>query len=151
MSRSNGTLIKPLGKFGYSNDVTVGIDGYNYYTGLLRTVQRVVDGFEPDPTTYPGRRAVGSAIEILAPLPKRIKIALDVVTKEGVNINEIVNDIKSSIIDYVDDLGTGDDVILSEIIVRVMEISGVESVVFKKTSPETEGIAMRDLSSLQMI
>ena len=144
MSRSNGTLIKPLGKFGYSNDVTVGIDGYNYYTGLLRTVQRVVDGFEPDPTTYPGRRAVGSAIEILAPLPKRIKIALDVVTKEGVNINEIVNDIKSSIIDYVDDLGTGDDVILSEIIVRVMEISGVESVVFTTPSPDTDRIAVAD-------
>lgn len=144
LSQSNGTTISSLGKLSYPNDVTLGIDGYTYYTGLLRTVQRIVDGFEPDPLTYPGRRAVGSAIEILGPLPKRVSVALDIVTKEGVNLNEISNDIKSAIIDYVDDLGVGDDVILSEITVRVMEVSGVESVVFTTPSPSVDRIAVAD-------
>lgn len=144
LSQSNGTTISSLGKLSYPNDVTIGVDGYTYYTGLLRTVQRIVDGFEPDTLTYPGRRAVGSAIEILGPLPKRVAIALDIVTKEGVNVNEISNDIKSAIIDYVDDLGVGDDVILSEITVRVMEVSGVESVVFTTPNPNVDRIAVAD-------
>jgi uncharacterized phage protein gp47/JayE len=144
MSRSNGTVVRSLGKLNYSSDVTIGIDGYNYYTGLLRTVQRILDGFEPEATTFPGRRAVGSAIETLGPLIKKVSIALDVVTTEGVNVNEIISDVKSSIIDYVDDLGVGEDVILSEIIVRVMEISGVESVTFTTPSPNTDRIAVAD-------
>jgi hypothetical protein len=31
-----------------NTDVTTGIDGYLYYTGLLRRVQRIVDGYEPE-------------------------------------------------------------------------------------------------------
>src|SRR5208283_2849440 len=65
LSESNGTIVSALGKIGYSNDVTIGVDGYTYYTGLLRTVQRTIDGFEPDPETYPGLRAVGTVIELL--------------------------------------------------------------------------------------
>ena len=143
-SQSNGTKVTPLGKLNYSTDVTTGIDGYTYYTGLLRTVQRIVDGFEPDQVTYPGRRAVGGIIETLPPLIKRVSVSIEVTTNEGVNLNEITNDIKSAIIDYIDELGVGEDVILSEIIVRVMGITGVAAVTFNVPAPSTERVSVAD-------
>lgn len=144
ISETNMAKISSLGKLEYSTDVTTGIDGYLYYTGLLRTVQRIIDGYEPDPITYPGRRAVGGLIEILPPLIKRITVSIQVTTNEGVNLNEISNDIKSAIINYVDSLGVGKDVILSEIIVAVMSITGVESVVFINPTPSTQRISVAD-------
>jgi hypothetical protein len=144
LSISNGTKIEPIGKMGYSEDVTTGIDGYTYYTGLLRTIQRIIDGYEPDSATYPGRRAVGGIIEILPPLIRRVTVSLDVTTNEGVNLNEISNDIKTAIINYVDGLGVGEDVIVSEMIVSVMDITGVEAVTFNEPSPSTERISIAD-------
>jgi uncharacterized phage protein gp47/JayE len=144
MSISNGTKITPIGKLGYPEDVTTGIDGYTYYTGLLRTVQRIVDGFEPEAATYPGRRAVGGAIEILPPLIRRVEVSIEVTTNEGVNLNEISNDIKTAIINYINDLGVGEDVILSEIIVAVMDITGVAAVTFNTPAPSTERISIAD-------
>lgn len=144
MSQSSGTRIVPTGKLQYNTDITTGVDGYTYYTGLLRTVQRTVDGFEPDPISYPGRRAVGGAIETLAPLIKRVKISIEVTTNEGVNLNEISDDIKSAIINHIASLGVGQDVILSEIIVKVMAITGVAAVTFTLPDPSTERVSVND-------
>ena len=141
-SNANNTSITHVGKLGYSTDVTTGIDGYLYYTGLLRRVQRIVDGYEPDATNYPGRRAVGGAIETLPPLVRRIAISINVTTGDGVNLGDIANNIKSVIINYVQGLGVGQDVILSEIIAQVMNIKGVAAVTFTNPTPSTERITI---------
>ncbi|MDQ6989355.1 MAG: hypothetical protein Q9M19_05680 [Mariprofundaceae bacterium] len=143
-SRTNGTQISPIGKFDYEEGIVGGIDGYKYYTGLLRTVQRIVDGFEPDPITYPGRRAIGGVVETLPPLINSIILSINVTTNEGINLNEISANIKSGIIDYVDNLGVGEDVILAEIIVTVMGITGVEAATMSIPSPENERVAISD-------
>jgi len=139
VSQVSGTQIIPMGKLGYSVDVTTGIDGYTYYTGLMRTVQRIVDGFEPDQVTYPGRRAIGGAIETLPPLIKRLSMVLQITTNVGVNINDITNDIKSVIVGYVNTLGIGSDAILAEVIVRVMGITGIEAMTVSAPLASIEG------------
>jgi hypothetical protein len=144
-SESNRSQISTVGKLNYSTDVVKGTDGYLYYTGLLRTVQRVVDGFEPEADTFPGRRAVGGIIELLPPLIRRITLSIDVTTDEGVNLGEIANEIRSVIINYIDGRGVGRDVILSEIIARVMTIRGIEAATFTSPSPATERIAVSDI------
>jgi uncharacterized phage protein gp47/JayE len=144
-SQSNKTVVSSVGKLGYNTDVTTGIDGYLYYTGLMRTVQRIVDGFEPDPETYPGRRAIGGVIELLPPLIRRVEISVDVTTNEGVNLGEITNEIKSVIINYIKGLGVGEDVILSQIIAKVMSVRGVAAITFNSPSPDTERIAIADI------
>jgi hypothetical protein len=141
-SNANLTSLVHQGKLGYSTDVTQGIDGYLYYTGLLRRVQRIVDGFEPDQINYPGRRAVGGLIETLPPLVKRIHVAIKVTTGNGVNLGDISDNIKSVIIKYVRGLGVGKDVILSEIIAQVMNITGVVAVTFTNPVPSTERITI---------
>ena len=120
------------------------VDGYLYYTGLLRRVQRIVDGYEPDSENFPGRRAVGGAIEILPPLIKQISLSVDITTNEGVNLGDISNNIKSAIITYIKDLSVGEDVILSEIISTVMQIKGVAAVTFTNPVPSTERITIAD-------
>lgn len=141
-TNANNTSITHMGKLGYNTDVTTGIDGYLYYTGLLRRVQRIVDGYEPDPDNFPGRRAVGGAIEILPPLIRRIQISIDVTTDEGVNLGDISNNIKSVIINYIQTLGVGQDVILSEIIAAIMNIKGVGAVTFTNPVPSTERVTI---------
>jgi uncharacterized phage protein gp47/JayE len=59
-------------------------------------------------------------------------------------LNEISNDIKTAIIDYIDGLGVGGDVILSEMTVAVMAITGVEAVTFNDPVPTTERISIAD-------
>ena len=114
-----------MSKLNYSTDIVSGVDGYQYYTGLMRTAQRTLDGFEPDAAAYPGRRAIGGLIELLPPLIRRIRISLQINTNEGVNVGEISNEIKATIVNYIASLGVGEDVILSQIIASVMAIRGV--------------------------
>jgi len=137
-SENNETVLSSIGKLSYNQDVIAGVDGYLYYTGLLRKVQRVIDGFEPDPVSFPGRKAVGSLIEVLPPLPRRISVSIDVTTMDGINLSEINDEIVSSIISYVGNLGVGEDVILSDIIVRVKNINGVKAVTFISPAPSEE-------------
>ena len=141
-SGANATSLSHIGKLGYSTGVTTGIDGYLYYTGLLQKVQHIVDGFEPDATNYPGYRAVGGLIETLPPLINNITINLNVRTNEGVNLGDISDNIKSVIINYIEGLGVGTDVILSEIIALVMNIKGVGAVTFTLPAPSTERITI---------
>jgi uncharacterized phage protein gp47/JayE len=141
-SDANKTSITHMGKLGYSTDITTGIDGYLYYTGLLRRVQRIVDGYEPDAENFPGRRAVGGSIETLPPLVRKISISINVTTDEGVNLGDISNNIKSVVINYVQTLGVGEDVILSEIIAAIMNIKGVGAVTFTNPTPDTERITI---------
>ena len=140
--QSNVSSMSALGKMNYNNDIVTGVDGYLYYTGLLRKVQRIIDGFEPDAINFPGRKAVGSLVEVLPPLPRRVTIAIHVTTQDGVNLSEISNEITSAIINYVSGLGVGEDVILSDITVRVKNISGVAAVTFITPTPTNERIAI---------
>jgi hypothetical protein len=143
-TNANATSILHMGKFGYNTDVTLGVDGYLYYTGLLRRVQRIVDGYEPDAENFPGRRSVGGLIETLPPLIRRVSITVNVTTGDGVNLGDISNNIKSTVINYVGSLGVGEDVILSEIIAAIIAIKGVAAVTFTNPVPSTERITIAD-------
>lgn len=142
ISEANGSTIQHTGKLGYDPITSVGTDGYLFYTGLLRRAQRTIDGFAPDPITFAERRAVGSRIEILPPLIKNISIVITVTTNQGSTIQDISDNIKSSIIDYVNGLGVGDDVILSAIIAAVMKVKGVAAATFNVPVPSQERITI---------
>lgn len=141
-SESNVTSLTSLGKIGYSTDIITGVDGYLFYTGLLQKVQRIIDGFEPDSANFPGTKAIGSAIETLPPLPRKVTVSLDVTTQDGVNLTEISDELKSVVINYVTDLGVGEDVILSDIIVRIKNVDGVAAVTFITPEPSEERISI---------
>lgn len=118
----------------FSETPSVGVDGYKYFTGLLKRVQNTVDGLDTDPTTYPGIRASGVQVEVLAPTVENVEFIIDVDLREGINISQVSDGVKSSVSSYVNGLGVGEDVILTEIVERVMGIDGIKDV--RITSPE---------------
>jgi len=141
-TKANGSSITHMGKLGYTTDITIGKDGYTYYTGLLQKVQWTVDGYEPDLTDYPGQRAVGGLIETLPALVYPITLALTVATNNGVNLNDVSNQIISVIINYIEGLSVGAPVVMSQIIANVMSINGVASIIFTTPTPSTASITV---------
>lgn len=142
IAETNGSIVQHTGKLGYDLLPAVGTDGYVFYTGLLRRAQRTIDGYAPDPITYTERRAVGSRIEILPPLIKNITLVLSIATHQGATIQDVSNNVKSSIIDYINGLGVGEHVILSAIIAEVMKVKGVAAVTFNTPAPTEERITV---------
>jgi hypothetical protein len=140
-----GTTLAPVTKFGFVEEIAnQGMDGYRYFTGLLATVQKVVDGDDQDSTTYPGYRAAGTQVEVLPPLIKRVEIALVVKTKSGISLNVLSDAITSTVLHYLNTLGVGQDIIMSEVVSRVMQVEGVESVQLSTPDPTVERIIVED-------
>lgn len=141
MSPAFNTQIKSLYKLNYDSSTTVGVDGYKYFTELISEAHRVLDGLPSNVIAYPGVRAAGTLIEVSAPLIKSIQIALSIESRDGISLNSIKNPVKSSITAYVNSLGVGKEVVISEVIKHVQEVPGVKSVQIDFTLPiANEGV-----------
>jgi hypothetical protein len=115
MSQSIGTRIECLDKLNYSSDIIRGVDGYRVFSGLIQLAHRVIDGVSTNSITYPGVRAAGTSVEVLTPLLKSINLQIQLQTKDGVDKSTITEIVKSTVAGYVNALGVGRPVILSEI------------------------------------
>lgn len=134
-NRAVGSQIIAMNKLGFPKTPKEGIDGYKYYTGLLRRVQRTVNGYDADLTTFPGIAASGVQLEVKPPLLQRVAIGVDVKTTSGTPVSILIDAIKSAMLSYITSLGVGEDVILSQIVKRVQEVSGVEAVRITNPAP----------------
>jgi hypothetical protein len=130
-----GSILTSFGKLGFSSSVGQGVDGYKYFTGLVRLAHRIVDGLPQNTVLYPGVKAAGSVVDIQTPLIKSILIDLKVKPRDGVTLNTISDLVKSSVSGYVNSLGVGSPVILSEVIRIVQGLPGVLSVTIVTTTP----------------
>jgi hypothetical protein len=144
INNSFNTSITPVQKFGFVSEVAIGVDGYRYYTGLLATVQKTIDGYDPDPVNFPGYKAAGTQIETVPPLVKNITVNVIVKTSGGINLSTVSDAIKSAILNYIKSLGVGDDVIVSELTAAVMGVEGVESATLFDPAPTEERVVIQD-------
>jgi hypothetical protein len=131
-------------RLSFGTDPVPGVNGYNYWTGLLRKVSRIVSGYQPDSVTYPGTAAAGVDIDPRPPQVNRVAVSLKVKTARGVSLQSISDTIKASIDSSINSLGLGEDVILSEIVKLVQEVPGVDSCVLTYPLPATERITIGD-------
>jgi hypothetical protein len=131
-------------RLGFSSDPVPGISGYQYWTGLKRTVQRTVDGYAPDSTDFPGIRAAGVAIEVREPQIQQVAMTIQVTTNQGVALSAISDTIISSVVGYINSLGLGQSVFLSQIVSIIQAVSGVQSVVLTNPKLDTELITIND-------
>lgn len=115
-------------KLGFSTTEVKGLDGYKYYIGLLRRVQRTVDGLPSDPVTFPGIKAAGVQVEVLPPTVKQVRFEINVTLQEGITLTSVQDDIKNAISKYVNSLGVGQDAILQEVASAVITIEGIADV-----------------------
>ena len=103
----------------------VSVSSYQHWNGLMQLAQYIVDGREDDQENFPGFRAAGVQVDILEPVSREISIVADVTTNEGVTLSSLIDEVKSEISAYINGLGVGDDVIVSEIICAIKEVVGV--------------------------
>ena len=112
----------------FSTAANRGLQGYNYYTGLLLLVHNTIYGDDTDLITFPGIGAAGVNFQVLAPTVTEIILELDVTLQEGVSLAAVENEVNTAITGYVNGLGVGDDVIVEELRARTITINGITDV-----------------------
>lgn len=126
---------------GFDTTIYRGLQGYQYFTGLLKLAHQTIYGDDTDLVSFPGIGAAGIKFIFLAPTVSELAVNVNVTLAEGVSIASLENEIKSAITGYINNLGIGEDVIIEEIRCRVKQIRGVTDVVLN--SP-TANIAIAD-------
>lgn len=138
MSETFGTIVTAFGKSGYADQTFQGIDGYKTFSGLVQQAHRIIDGLPTNTVLFPGVKAAGAVVEVLPPLIKAIQISLQVRPKDGVTLNSITELVKATAANYVNGLGVGKPVVLSEIIRVIQALPGVFSVKIVSTFPDAD-------------
>lgn len=109
-----------------SADLT--LPAYIYSRGLAAYAQRLVNGDRTDLSQFPGIKAHGCHIQIVVPTVISPSFLIQVVTEAGIADSELVDRVKSVVLAYVNSLGIGQQVILSEIVRLIKELAGVHDV-----------------------
>lgn len=116
------------GELGYSTTQIQGLQGYNYYVGLVRLVHRILYGDDQDPVSFPGVLASGITAQILAPTVKQVEVNVDVTLTEGASLSNVDQEVRSAITGYINNLGVGEDVIVAELCDRIIGVTNVRDV-----------------------
>jgi uncharacterized phage protein gp47/JayE len=98
---------------------------YSHFTGLIKETQKVVDGDPADRLNFPGYRAAGVLVRVLAPVVVQQFVEAVLNIQEGFDRVTVIANADSAVSQYINNLGISGDVIRNEIIERIMEVDGV--------------------------
>ena len=108
---------------------------YTYWGGLIQEVQKQIDGHASDTTTYKGGRAAGADVIVLAPTIITPTIEATVTINTAYNGTAVRAAVQTSIMNYINGLDVGDDVILAQIMEEGMGVAGVTNMVITTPAP----------------
>ena len=110
---------------------------YNVYSGIIKAAQNAVDGDLVDPANFPGVRSAGVKIRVIPALLEQVDFVIDITYQlELANIETLQFLSEQAIRSYVVGLPIGGDIILAEIIDRLMSVIGVTNVHIKSPSDD---------------
>lgn len=109
---------------------------YTYYTGLMAEVQWTLNGVGSDPETYRGGLAGGGNLIVRAPSRFLPAIEMTVVVLPGFDIAAVKSAYKNAVIDTINILGIGEDVILVTLTDLKSEVEGVFDVFSNSPVPQ---------------
>lgn len=98
---------------------------YTYYTGLIQKAQKVVDGDPADRTNYPGYRAAGILVSVLAPQVLAQTFVCNITVRSGFDQSVAATAVANIVSEYINSLSIGEDVILAELYEQVMGVTGL--------------------------
>jgi uncharacterized phage protein gp47/JayE len=101
---------------------------YSYYTNLIRTVQRVLEGDIDSSTAYPGVKAAGIFLSVEAPVLRRITVVAAIVADVGFVESDLAPLVQEQIESYINSLKIGEDVIQSKLTDVAFNVRGVKDV-----------------------
>jgi len=118
----------------FPTTTVAGVDGYRHFTGLAEVVQKEVDG---------EIRAAGTQVEVIEPIKIPITVEVDVTSESGITLLAITNEVKTAISNYINTLPVGGDVIATEVLCAVKDVTGVADVTL--ISLEPRGVSDRNV------
>ena len=98
---------------------------YTYSRGLAAFAQRLVNGDRTAVTDFPGIKALGTQCLIIVPTIVIPSITIQVITVSGLTDADLRATVQSVVQAYVNSLGIGVSVLLSEITRLVKSLAGV--------------------------
>lgn len=98
---------------------------YDYYDGLIQEVQKVVDGDSTDRLNYPGMVAAGVRAVVKEPVIVPVAVAGRLILREGTTRATAVASAQSAVLNYINNVGISGDIVLNELVERIMAVSGV--------------------------
>lgn len=101
------------------------VGAYTYTRGLAAHAQRLVNGDTTDLANFPGIKALGTACRVVAPTVITPTITIQVITASGLTDADLASTVQSVVQSYVNGLGIGQQVLLSEITRLVKTLNGV--------------------------
>ena len=113
------------------------VGAYTFTRGLAAFVQRLVNGDRDAIQDFPGIKATGTQVCVIAPVVISPIITIQVITVSGTTDADLMDTVQSVVQAYVNSLGIGDNIILSEIIRLVKNLAGVADVAI--TAAEGQG------------
>ena len=125
---AGGTICYGLGKLGFGTDLSRGVDGYSYSTGLIAEANRVIYGDQKNASVYKGVAASGASILFSGPLVKRVGLGLSLRVQSGAASQDLADRARSAAASVVAEAGVGVSVAFSEIIDAVQKIPGIVAV-----------------------
>lgn len=105
---------------------------YTWYEGLIEEAQKIIDGDPADRENYPGYRAAGTQVFVIAPVVLQ-QIVEGAITFEDEFLGEaedVLTSVRNAINRYINGLPINGDVILSELIAAAQSVPGVFDVSF---------------------
>jgi len=126
----------------YPTGLTAGdvIDGeWTYFDGLIAECQKIIDGDAADRVNYPGYRAAGVLVRVLAPTTSQQVVTANITVLQGYDQTTVATEVAAEISAYINALGIGEDVILNELRERSMSVPGMYDIEF--TAP-TENVVI---------
>lgn len=108
-----------------SDGASGSVGGYTYSRGLAAFAQRLVNGDRTDLNDFPGIKALGTQCLVIAPTVITPSIVIQILTQTGFADTDLISTVQSVVQSYVNGLGIGQEVLLSQIIKLVKSIAGV--------------------------
>lgn len=98
---------------------------YRHFIGLIQATQKIINGDRGNPLRFPGVKADGIQAIVSPPqtVPQTLNASISVL--DGFDTSTVALQVEAAIQDYINSLDIGEDVIVSEIIQRAMEVAGM--------------------------
>ncbi len=123
-----GTVMSAIDKLNFSLDEQVGASAYSYATGLIAESNQIVFGNDNNPSVYPGVAAIGSKVNILSPLVKRIQITLALRTRTGVPVSDVIAKVKSEVAAVINRGPVGKPIAIGDLVSAAQSVNGCLSI-----------------------
>lgn len=98
---------------------------YTHFIGLIQLAQKVIDGDPTDRENFPGLRAAGVLVLVLAPATLIQTVVAALVIREGFVRSSVIAEAELAVQQSINGGGISDDVVRNEIIKIIQALDGV--------------------------